>query len=244
VNAASYQLSIAATAIPEVPLTNNDAGPSVQVVLRSNDGTASVPASGGSTQIPATQSLVVDSNGEIIAAINALPAVASTPLGRPRHESAGDGELAWLDGSPGGSALPAGFSLRSPQSPAAPVSVGSVSGSFLDALPDELAAGTHALGASSSVIPELAGLLRNQLDGSTPHTQSSEPRELLTAEQSLLAAEATGETHDYAPAAVSAKTVTLGMAVALGVASAATVPQRRRSSNWLQRAIEAIGLDA
>ncbi len=238
VTAATYQLTIQSAGTGEITLTDNSPGAAVQVVLRSNDGSASAQTS--ATSGNAAPSNLVIASGEIVASVSALPVVAGGPLGRPQSPAADASELAWVDTSDSG-ALPAGVTFGRPAQPSTHFSVERVSGSFLEPLPDDLRHGTHALAPAAGLVAELAELFRTS-GAARPDGNSSEDAALDGSAAELFAAsDSTDAALEDSRRELSPRTIAFGMAVALGVASAATVPSRRRNSNWLQQTFEALG---
>ena len=238
--AGDYQLTVSAATTTEIPLTDNDPGPVVQVVLRSHDGEKPPESEPASSTESSTVTLTPMSYS-----ITALPSVASQPAGQPQPAAASPTELAWVDQSSGGQQLPAGFALRGPSpGPAARFSVTGVSGTYYDPLPDAVPYGIHALNPSTQLVSELAALFRGRPDGSASVGAATAADAGLDANAGAggLDLDSSEWLADAAELAMSPPTLALGMVASIGAASVMTVPNRRRSSNWLQQAVEWLGL--
>jgi len=178
--------------------------------------------------------------------ISALPTVASQPAGQPQQPAASPTELAWVDQTSGGQVLPAGVGVRGPSTgPVARFSVAGVSGTFYDALPDAVPHGTHALDPSMLLVSELAALFRGGFgDGAAGSGAAAADGTGLAidAGAASLDLDSSEWIGDAAEIAISPSTLALGMVASLGAASVMTVPNRRRTSNWFQQAVEWLGL--
>ncbi len=236
----TYSLSIQGGFTPELPGDNNSL-PAIQVTVRTNESAETQePGDSGSEQDEPAGEQSADA---IVFAVNSLPAVSGQPAGTPQADTAGATSLAWVDQSSGGSVLPAGFSLNVSR-PVVQFSVNGVSGSMHDPLPDALVDGMHALSPSSQVVSELAALMFGGSDaggagwgggGGDGGGASDEVIEVFLGSDE-------GGLSGALRRTVSEPTMALGMIAGLGAATVMTVPNRRRSQNWLQRALQALGL--
>jgi methionine-rich copper-binding protein CopC len=234
----SYQLSAKSSFGPDLLLTDNDPGPVVQVVLRTHDGEKSTESETASSSEASTLTL-----SPISYAVSSLPAVASQPAGQPQQPAAGSTELAWVDRSQGGQALPAGFVFgEQATGPAVRFSVNGVSGTFHDSLPDAVPHGMHALNPSAQLVSELASLLRGGFDGGATGSSAAVDDTGFVGDSGgeYIDLESAEWVSDAADLAMSPPTLALGMVASIGAASALNVPNRRRS-NWVQRAFELLG---
>lgn len=243
----SYQLSIQAANIPEIPLSDNDPVPAVQVVLRTLDGEkppeSKTSESTSSTESTASTTSMVSQ--QMSYAVNSLQPVASQPVGAPQNQTAGS-ELAWADNSGSGQPLPAGFVLGQPsRTPAARFSVDGVSGSFHDALPNAVPHGIHPLDPSTQLASELAALVRGGFGEGAASSGADAARDAAIedgsgAHFSDVGSDELGE--DAFQVVMSPSSLALGMVASIGVASVMNGSPRRRSSNWVDRAVEWLGM--
>jgi hypothetical protein len=234
-----YQLSIRAIiSSPDIPLMDNDPGPAVQVVLRSRDG-ENLPESKPADSTDSSSAALTP----LTYSVSSLPSVASQPVGQPQPDAPSPTELAWVDQSSGTQSLPAGFTLRGPShGPAARFSVAGVSGTIHDPLPDAVPHGIHALNPSTQLVSELAALFRERFDAPASSAAAADSGLAPDSNAPAIDLESGEWIEDSTGLAMSPPTLALGMVASLGAASIMTVPNRRRSTNWLQQAVELLGL--
>jgi hypothetical protein len=177
--------------------------------------------------------------------VRAMPAVGSQPLGRAQAPAAGASELAWVDHAPERRVLPEGIVFDQSEPQTGQYSVASVSGSFLEPLPDNL---SDAATMSDTAV-QLAAEFRAafQAWGGNSHaaeTVSQVPINLQGQPQSRWSVtDASDDASGVNQIASTPARLAFGMVASLSAVGAAATPSRRRGNNWIQHAFSWIGLD-
>jgi hypothetical protein len=236
----AYSLSIQSAADAETPLVDSYTGPSVSVVLSTRDGERA-PAS----RQASTSSVPIIVAGEAIAySVRFVPTVGSQPVGRAQAPSAAETEFAWADMSAAKRVLPAGIYLGRRVETATQYSVASVSGSFLEPLPEIVFDGASTSDATLQVAAEFRAALRAWRAGETPEAGP----EIIEAvafrfRGSRNGSDPSGEEVHAHQDADAPSGWAFGMVASLSVVGASSTQNRRRTANWVRQTFEWIGID-
>jgi hypothetical protein len=243
VPAGSYTLTIQAANEIDVPLVDTYAGPSVNVVLSTHDGERPPEAHEAPT------ATIVITTDAMAYSISSMPTVGSQPVGRPQLPAAGKVELAWVDTSSERQVLPAGVVFKQSDEPVTRYSVASVSGSFLDPLPEAVFGGTNTSDSARQLAAEFRAAIHAAWDSDASQPAASTQladHKVGDNPYSLFGKDNHDVSEDTSEATQGARTpsgLAFGMAASLSAVGAATSSNRRRPTSWIQHAFEWIGID-
>lgn len=238
----AYRLTVLAANDAEVPLLDNGyVAPVISVSLSTHDGERHPE-----NVEPEVSSPPVIVTGDAISySVGSVPSVGSQPVGGPQLAVAGPAELAWVDLSSEQQVLPAGVVIRRQESSVTQYAVTSVSGSFLDPLPDAVTQSQTSLMAPRQLGAEIRDALHSSWAGDT--LRSSTATEAPLPQSSGVVAESGDQTDSSDSSeshlATTPSGIAFGMVASLGVVSAATAPNRRRTHTWIHQAFELLGID-
>jgi hypothetical protein len=236
-----YTLKLQSASENEVPLIDGSVAPSVSAVLSTHDGER--PATDGKPAASAAPIVVV--TDAMTYSVDSMPAVAGQPVGRPERPVAGPAEMAWVDlSSERRRVLPDGVVLQRSNETTAQFSVASVSGSFLDPLPDSVFSRTDASNATT-LGSDLRAAMAMVWNSDQVHAAGEQ---VLESSDGALAANgsARDEFGELAEARVidSPSGLAFGMVASLGAVGAAAAPNRRRPTDWIHQVFDWLGFES